>query len=60
MAGRAIIAAVAVAANRIFKEFILSPRAHLRPKKYYLQLVVPRTSKPDTDTFVTLRASLDP
>jgi hypothetical protein len=55
MAGRVIIAAVAVAANRIFKDFILSPRTNLCPKEYYLQLVVPRTSKPDADTFVTLR-----
>jgi hypothetical protein len=55
MAGRVIIAAVAIAANRIFTDFILSPRAHLRLNEYYLQLVVPRTSKPDADTFVTLR-----
>jgi hypothetical protein len=45
MEGSVMIVAIAIAiavAKRIVKEFIVSPGAHLRPKEYYPQLVVPR------------------
>jgi hypothetical protein len=43
-----IIVTVAIATKRSFKEFISSPSTcsagHVRPREYYLPLVVPRTS----------------